>query len=99
MSNQAYRNAATVINESVVRAAVIIYMQENGFTADQVKAEMDDQIARDFLWMPELVTALQYYTKHRNHFKTLNDYYPEITKCLGKYLKEETERIERPLRN
>ena len=99
MSNQAYKNAATVINESVVRAAVIIYMQENGFTADQVKAEMDDQIARDFLWMPELVTALQYYTNHRNRFKTLGDYYPEITKCLGKYLKGETERIERPLRH
>lgn len=97
MSNQAYKNAATVINESVVRAAVIIYMQENGFTADQVKAEMDDQIARDFLWMPELVTALQYYANHRNRFKTLGDYYPEITKCLGKYLKGETERIERPL--
>ena len=98
MSNQAYRNAATVINESIVRAAVIIYMQESGFTADEVKAEMYDQIARDFLWMPELVSAMQYYTKHRNRYKTLRDYYPEIAKCLEKYLKEETERIERPLR-
>ncbi len=99
MNNQAYRNAATVINESIVRAAVIVYMQGNGFTADEVKAEMYDQIARDFLWMPELVSAMQYYSKHRNRYKTLSDYYPEIAKCLRKYLKEETKRIEHPLRS
>ena len=97
MSNQAYRNAATVINESIVRAAVIIYMQENGFSAEQIKSEIYEQIARDFLWMPELVTALRHYAKHRNHYKTLGDYYPEIAKCLEKYLKVETERIENAL--
>jgi hypothetical protein len=97
MSNQAYRNAATVINESIVRSAVIIYMQENGFSAEQIKAEMYEQIARDFLWMPELVTALHYYSKHRNRYKSLGDYYPEIAKCLEKYLKAETERIENAL--
>ena len=94
MSNQAYRNAPTVINESIVRAAVIIYMQENGFSEEQIKAEMYDQIARDFLWMPELVTALRHYSKHRNGYKSLGDYYPEIVKCLEKYLKVETKRIE-----
>ena len=57
MSSQAYGNAATVINESVVRAAVIIYMQDNGFAYDQVKKEMCAQIGRDFLWMPELVVC------------------------------------------
>ena len=97
MSNQAYRNATTVINESIVRAAVIIYMQENGFSAEQIKEEMYEQIARDFLWMPELVTALRHYAKHRNRYKTLGDYYPEIAKCLEKYLKVETGRIENAL--
>ena len=97
MSNQAYRNAATVINESIVRAAVIIYMQENGFSDEQIKAEIYDQIARDFLWMPELVTALRHYSKHRTLYKTLDDYYPEIAKCLENYLKVETERIESAL--
>ena len=97
MSSQAYGNAATVINESVVRAAVIIYMQENGFTYDQVKKEMCAQVERDFLWMPELVTTLRYYSKHRNRYKTLDDYYPEIAKCLEKYLKEEMKRIEKSL--
>jgi hypothetical protein len=94
MSNQAYKNAATVINESVVRAAVIIYMQENGFTAEQLKFEMYEQISRDFLWMPELVSAMRHYSKYRNQYKTLGDYYPEIIKCLENYLKGETKRIE-----
>ena len=93
MSSQAYRTAYTVINESIVRAAVIIYMQENGFTAEQVKAEMNDQIACAFHWMPELVTTMRYYTQNRNRYKTLADYYPEITKCLNEYLKTEEERI------
>ena len=97
LSNQAYRNAATVINESVVRAAVIIYMQKNCFSAEQIKTEMYEQIERDFLWMPELVTALRHYSKHRNRYKTLGDYYPEIAKCLEEYLKVETERIDNAL--
>ena len=99
MSNQAYRNAATVINESIVRAAVIIYMEENGFSAEAVKEEMYEQIARDFLWMSELVTTLRYYSKHRNRYKTLNDYYPEIVKCLGNYLEKETKRINSSLKS
>ena len=93
MSSQAYRNAPTVINESIVRAAVIIYMQENGFTAEQVKAEMNNQIACAFHWMPELVATMRYYTKHRNRYQTLADYYPEIAKCLNEYLKTEEKRI------
>ena len=97
MNSQAYKNDITIVNESIVRAAVIIYMQENGFTAEQVKAEMYDQIGCSFHWMPELVSTMRNYAKHRKRYKTLGDYYPEIAKCLSKYLKEETERIEHPL--
>ena len=97
MNSQAYRNASTIVNESVVRAAVIIYMQENGFSAEQVKAEMYEQMGCSFHWMPELVETMRYYAKHRKRYKTLGDYYPEIVKCLNKYLKEETERIERSI--
>ena len=97
MSSQAYRNASTVINESIVRAAVIIYMEENGFTAEQVKAEMYEQIGCSFHWMPEQVSALQYYNKHRKRYKTLGDYYPEIVKCLNEYLKTEDKRINKAL--
>ena len=48
MNSQAYRNAETVINESIVRAAVILYLQDNGFMAEIIKEEMDEQISRGF---------------------------------------------------
>jgi len=97
MAQQAYKNVPTVINESIVRAAVIIYMQDNGFTAEQIKAEMDEQIGRSFLWMPELVGSLCDYSKHRKRYKTLSDYCPEIAKCLDKYVKKEEKRQAREL--
>ena len=94
MGWQAYRNATTVLNESIVRAAVIVYMEENGFTAEQVEAEMYDQLGRGFHWMPELVSALKEYTHHRDKYPTFSDFYPEIAKTLGAYVEKEHQRID-----
>lgn len=93
MGWQAYRNVTTVLNESIVRAAVIIYMEENGFTAEQVEVEMYDQLGRGFHWMPELVSALKEYKNHRDKYPTFNDFYPEIAKTLGAYVEKEHQRI------
>ena len=93
MGWQAYRNATTVLNESIVRAAVIIYMEENGFTTEQVEAELYDQLGRGFHWMPELVSALKEYKNHRDKYPTFNDFYPEIAKILGTYVEKEHQRI------
>ena len=98
MNWQAYKNATTVLNESIVRAAVIVYLEENGFTAEQIEAEMFDQLGRGFHWMPELVGALKDYTHHRDLYPTFNDFYPEISKTLGTYVKNEHQRIDAALR-
>ena len=98
MSQQAYKNVSTVINESVVRAAVIIYMQDNGFTPTQIEAQLSEQIDRGFLWMPELVGSMSKYSKHRNRYSTMSGYYPEIVKCLNKYATKEKKRQEKSLR-
>ena len=98
MSQQAYKNVSTVINESVVRAAVIIYMQDNGFTPAQIETQLSEQIDRGFLWMPELVGSMSKYSKHRNRYNTLGEYYPEIVKCLNKYATKEKKRQEKSLR-
>ena len=98
MKRQNYARWNIVINESVVRAAVIIYMLDNGFTAEQLQQEMFDNVCRDFRWMPELVAALRRYASQREQYKTLNDFYPEIARCLGKYLEDERERIEKALK-
>ena len=93
MNWQAYKNGSTVLNESIVRAAVIIYMEENGFAAEQVRDEMYGQLGRGFHWMPELVGALKEYTHHRDKYPTFNDFYPEIAKVLGAYVESEHQQI------
>lgn len=97
MNWQAYKNSTTVLNESIVRAAVIIYLEENGFTAEQVKEEMYDQLGRGFHWLPELVSALKEYKSHRDKYPTFNDFYPEIAKVLGTYVEKEHQRIDAAL--
>ena len=93
MTRQAYNSWQTVVNESIVRAAVIIYMMENGFDNQHVQREMLDQVVCDFRWMPELVTALHNYIASRSQYLTLNDFFPEIERTLNEYLKKEQERI------
>ena len=98
MLRQNYAQWNIVVNESVVRAAVIIYMLDNGFASEQVQHEMFDNVSRDFRWMPELVAALRTYASQREQYKTLNDFYPEIARCLGKYLDGEKERVLKSLK-
>lgn len=91
---QAYSNWQTVINESVVRAAVIIYMLDNKYTAEQINAAVLDEVSRGFTWTPELVKCLRYYVENRDTYKTLSDFYPELTKCLNDYVEKERSRLE-----
>ena len=91
---QAYGSSNTVMNESLVRAAVLVYLQENGFSMDQIKTQMYEEVSRGFTWTPELFNALQYYASNREQYKTLNDYYPEIAKCLDNYVAKERQRID-----
>jgi hypothetical protein len=98
MSQQAYPEGKIVFNESIVRAATIVYMMENGFSSDEVRTELMDQLSRGFVWMPELVTAMRDYSSHRNKYKTLNDFYPQIAKVLNKYLDAEQKRIDKALK-
>ena len=98
MQQQAYPVGTTVFNESIVRAATIIYMMDNGFSPDEVREELMDQLTRGFTWMPELVTAMRDYNAHRNKYSTLNDFYPQIAKVLNKYLDNEQKRMEKALK-
>lgn len=94
MMRQAYNNWQILINESLVRASVVVYMLDNGFgkkvAGNLITMEM---MNNGFLWMPELVSALRLYSANREKYATLNDYYPEITRSLAKYADEEVARI------
>ena len=95
---QRYGQGSIVFNESVVRAAVIIYMMENGYSPEEVQAELESNISYGFTWLPELVTAMRYYNKHRSKYPTLNDFYPEIAKVLNKYLDADDKKMEKTLK-
>ena len=98
MEKQAYRGWETVINESVVRAAVFIYMLDNKLVSKSTSNFMFNETWRKgFRWLPELVTSLRYYASHREQYPTLNDYYPEIARCLNSYFTTEAERLNKPL--
>lgn len=99
MKQQSYDDWKTVINESVVRAAVFIYMLDNKLVnRNTPQFLLDEMYRRGFRWMPELVSALRRYASQREQYKTLNDFYPEIALCLGKYVDDETKRIEKALK-
>lgn len=86
MQKHAYSNGVTVINESVVRAAVNIYLQEHA-DAKAVQDDMDEQLERGFKWMPELVEALKKYESDRSQYRTLEDFAPELTDVLLKWIR------------
>lgn len=98
LSQQAYTDGRIVFNESVVRAATVIYLMENGFSAEEIRTDLTDNITSGFKWMPELVTALRDYTSHRSKYPTLNDFYPQIAKVLKKYLDNEDKRMSEVLK-
>lgn len=98
MERQAYNDWQTVINESIVRAAVFLYMLDQDFDQKQVLNELANQVCRSFNWMPELVASLRYYAAHRDQYPTLNDYYPEIARCLSKYIEDEVGRMQKALK-
>ena len=85
MEQQHYDDWHIVINESLVRAAVIVYMYENGFKKFVANMLNVETTQNGFPWMLDVVSALRYYSTHREQYPTLNEFYPEIASFLSKY--------------
>ena len=85
MEKQHYDDWHIVINESLVRAAVIVYFYENGFNQFAMNMLNIETMQNGFPWVLDVVSALRYYATHREQYSTLNDFYPEIARFLNKY--------------
>lgn len=94
MSKQVYGNRKTMINESLVRAAVICYMLDKNYTPQEIKNELSEQIQRNFRWMPELVTLLRKYEKKQDRYGTFENFYPHVTEFFSHYAKAENRRFD-----
>ena len=94
MAKQAYGNWKTVINESLVRAAVICYMLDKEYKPEEIRKELLDQIQRNFRWMPELVSLLRNYEKKQSKYGNFENFYPKIIDFFRDYAKSENERFD-----
>lgn len=94
MSKQAYNNWETMINESLVRAAVICYMLDKGYKTEDIKNELSEQVQRNFRWMPELVSLLRKYEKRQSNYGNFEKFYPNVIGFFKEYTKKENERFD-----
>jgi hypothetical protein len=82
-----YTDWRIVVNESLVRASVVLYMQDAGYKMEQCLNVLGAEMGQNgFPWMLDLVGTMRYYTAHRHQYPTLNDFYPEISRCLSNYI-------------
>ena len=93
MQRQAYGKWDSVVNESLVRAAVVCYMKEHHYPAETIVLEVKDQVQRNFRWMPQLVALLDTYCRQRDTYPTLESFYPEIIRFFDHYTTQEEQSI------
>jgi hypothetical protein len=93
-----YPDWRIVINESLVRASVVLYMQDAGFKMEQCLNVLGlEMVQKGFPWMFDLVGTMRYYTAHRDQYKTLADFYPEIARCLEQYVNDVERKMGKPI--
>jgi len=83
MQRQAYGNWQTLFNESVVRAAVIIYMKEHNYDEKSINKEMTRQLNRGFYWMEGLVKELENYEQNRQQYPDLESFMPRLVEFFN----------------
>lgn len=85
MRNGAYGSWQTMINEALVRAAVIKYMKDHSFPADQISLEVSEQLNRGFIWIEDLVAELENYDNNRAAYPTLESFIPQLVRAYKSY--------------
>ena len=88
MKKQAYAGWHTLVEESMVRAGVINYMQNDTINSLDVRKEIKQQHSRGFVWMEQLVKQLEIYQNNRELYPTILHFTPQIVKVF-----EETAQI------
>lgn len=94
MAKQAYGNWKTVINESLVRAAVICYMLDKEYKPEEIRNELIEQVQRNFRWMPELVSLLRKYEKEQSKYGNFENFYPNVIDFFNDYQEKENKRFD-----
>lgn len=94
MAKQAYGDWKTIINESLVRAAVICYMLDKEYKPEEIRNELLEQVQRNFRWMPELVSLLRKYEKEQSKYGNFENFYPNVIDFFNEYKEKENKRFD-----
>lgn len=77
MAAHGYTRGATILYESIIRAAVARYKLANIDEAT-ARRELDRQRRLGFIWIDELYDLLGTYEQNRNRYPTFADFYPAV---------------------
>jgi hypothetical protein len=86
MTRQAYGEWTSVLNEALVRAAVIKYMKDHNYSQKSIEDEINTQLSKNFAWIKELVNELDNYDKQRDIYPTLESYMPKLAEAYTTYV-------------
>lgn len=74
----AYGDAQTMVDESLVRAAVILYFRQAGESQESTRTRIREEQRMGFFWMDQLVDKLSEYEAQRDRYATLSSFMPQI---------------------
>lgn len=94
MRRSAYANWVNLVNESIVRAAVIRYLIDNNTPTDEIRQSIIDEMSVGFYWTPELVKCLSEYSENRDKYPSIEDFYPIIIEFFDKYAQKREDAID-----
>jgi hypothetical protein len=78
MQQMAYGTAETMVDESLVRAAVILYFESHGSEPAQTRHRIRAEQAAGFVWMDELCDLLRKYESERQRYPTFKSFLPAV---------------------
>jgi hypothetical protein len=94
MKKQAYTNREIMLNEALVRAAVIKYMKDHGVATELIAAQIKyDRDRATFLWIEPLVAELDKYSAARDRYPTLESYLPRLAELYPEWAQKIAEGV------
>lgn len=93
MQRSAYGKWENLVNESIVRAAVIRYLIDNNYSEDKVRESIINEMSVGFYWTPELVKSLTEYSSNRDRYPSIDTFYPNLIKFFRTYADSRFEEI------
>ncbi|MCC6910288.1 MAG: DUF4932 domain-containing protein [Phycisphaerales bacterium] len=92
MKQQAYGSAQTMLYESMVRACTHRFLVAHG-SDREAAAALRNEVARGFLWTPELSELLAEYEQSRETYPTLASFMPRIVALFDEVAQDIEDRM------